>query len=138
MLARIIFLVIIFDFAFKGMVRQGFIKSSVQLNEGLAFSIAAPTLVSIIVTATILVVLFLYYKNREKNLAKNQQISFGMILGGALANLLERVYSGYVTDFIYINTVVLNLADLSIIVGLIILVTYEFNLKRLRSSQRDS
>jgi signal peptidase II len=42
----------------------------------------------------------------------------GLIIGGAAANLLDRAVHGAVQDFIVIGPVVVNLADLAVLVGL--------------------
>ncbi|MFN3698824.1 MAG: signal peptidase II, partial [Dictyoglomus sp.] len=45
-------------------------------------------------------------------------LEIGLILGGLLGNLYDRVFYGYVIDFIHIkNLFVFNLADLFITVG---------------------
>jgi signal peptidase II len=50
-------------------------------------------------------------------------VSAGLILGGALGNLLELLHHGYATDFIHVHGTqqVFNFADLSLISGLIFL-----------------
>jgi signal peptidase II len=52
-------------------------------------------------------------------------LSAGLILGGALGNLVERILTGAVTDFINVPHIVLfqvfNLADASICVGAVLL-----------------
>jgi signal peptidase II len=46
----------------------------------------------------------------------------GLLLGGAIGNLIDRVVLGYVTDVIYLSYLsVFNLADICILVGIIIL-----------------
>jgi signal peptidase II len=46
----------------------------------------------------------------------------GLLLGGAIGNLIDRVALGYVTDVIYLSYLpVFNLADICILVGIIIL-----------------
>ena len=47
----------------------------------------------------------------------------GLQLGGAIGNLIDRISSGYVTDFISIGTFpVFNVADASISIGVAILI----------------
>lgn len=49
-------------------------------------------------------------------------LGLGLILGGAAGNLIDRVAIGYVTDvFLITNFPVFNLADVSIILGAIVL-----------------
>lgn len=57
-------------------------------------------------------------------------LGFGLILGGALGNLLDRVLQGYVTDFLDLDTPlgilqtfpVFNIADSCLTVGVILLI----------------
>jgi signal peptidase II len=54
---------------------------------------------------------------------KLQAIALGMILGGALGNLFDRVVYGYVIDWILLGgRSVINLADISIATGALIYV----------------
>jgi signal peptidase II len=50
------------------------------------------------------------------------RLSMGMLLGGAVGNLVSRLIQGYVTDFISIGSFpVFNIADASISVGVVVL-----------------
>lgn len=56
---------------------------------------------------------------------KSSSIAIGMILGGAIGNLIDRFARGFVVDFIhleFINFPVFNIADSGIVVSAIILV----------------
>jgi len=53
---------------------------------------------------------------------KTGMASLGLILGGTIGNLIDRVSQGYVTDFIYLSFwPTFNVADSSVVVGVIIL-----------------
>jgi signal peptidase II len=43
----------------------------------------------------------------------------GLLIGGAAGNLVDRVLSGSVRDFLVVGNVVCNLADLAVLVGLV-------------------
>jgi signal peptidase II len=50
------------------------------------------------------------------------RLAMAMLLGGALGNLIDRLYQGYVTDFISVgNFPVFNVADASISIGVVVL-----------------
>ena len=51
-------------------------------------------------------------------------LSYSFILGGTIGNGIDRIFKGYVIDFInlnFINFPVFNIADISINIGFIIL-----------------
>lgn len=55
------------------------------------------------------------------------QISLGMIVGGAIGNIIDRLrYNGYVIDFVHVSWFpgIFNLADSAITVGVIMLAGY--------------
>ena len=57
---------------------------------------------------------------RRRELGRLMQYALGLILGGALGNLLDRVFLGYVIDFIdpvFFHWFVCNPADLAITCG---------------------
>lgn len=114
--------VLLLDFATKYLAAEK-IPASVTNNYGLAFSIGSPA-TAIIITTAITAVLFFYFLKNKNSWERSEQIGFGLILGGAVANLSERIYSGHVTDFIRIANSVLNFADLSIFLGLALIVFY--------------
>jgi signal peptidase II len=50
------------------------------------------------------------------------QVGFGMIIGGALGNVLDRMRDGMVTDFFQVGTFpIFNVADSCITIGVIVL-----------------
>ncbi|MEZ4813295.1 MAG: signal peptidase II [Caldisericia bacterium] len=56
-------------------------------------------------------------------------ITIGMILGGAVGNLLDRITRGFVVDFIHVDFIdfpVFNVADMGIVVAAILLVIIMF------------
>jgi signal peptidase II len=67
------------------------------------------------------VVLYFYpFISRDERLMR---LALGLVLGGALGNLIDRLSQGYVTDFFSIgNLPVLNIADASIATGSALLI----------------
>ncbi len=95
-------------------------------NTGSAFGLLAnQTFLLIIITivVVIIILLFLHYLSPVTALSV---ISIGLILGGAVGNLTDRLYPslGYVTDFVDVRLwgnlhwPVFNLADAAITVGI--------------------
>ncbi len=71
-----------------------------------------------ILTVAGLAVALVYYA-RHPALSKTRRVACGLLLGGAVGNLVDRLRLGYVTDFIARNERnAFNLADLAIYAGL--------------------
>lgn len=71
-----------------------------------------------------------YYATQLPNRRLPVQIALGMVLGGALGNLIDRVRFGFVVDFVQVGRFpVFNVADSAITVGtallLVVLVFFE-------------
>ncbi|TFG57795.1 MAG: signal peptidase II [Spirochaetales bacterium] len=72
----------------------------------------------------VLVVLFIYLL-RAKDMRLLTLAGFGCVLGGGIGNIAERLVRGYVVDFLNfgigrLRTGILNIADLSVFAGVII------------------
>ena len=53
-------------------------------------------------------------------------VSYAMIVGGGIGNLIDRVFQGYVTDFIRLFPFdfIFNFADICVVIGAILLMIY--------------
>jgi signal peptidase II len=92
-------------------------------NSGAAFGILEDQTVFLIVMAFIgLAAIYLYYRYPPFD-HWVVPIAIGMMLGGAMGNLLDRVRAGEVTDFIdFPRYPAFNVADSSIFVGIAIII----------------
>ena len=64
---------------------------------------------------------------RGRRLSRLCQYGAGLMLGGALGNLLDRVFLGYVIDFIdpiFLNWFVCNVADIGITCGAVLVMIH--------------
>ena len=52
---------------------------------------------------------------------KKDPFGYALVLGGALSNTYERVFKGYVTDYIKIGSMVYNISDFAIFAGALML-----------------
>ncbi|QQS22859.1 signal peptidase II [bacterium] len=100
-------------------------------NEKFAFSINIP--LAVIYSLYFLVFGFMtYYLIRYWNKLSNlSKLGFGLIISGGVANLAERIYFGYVTDYIFVLNGVLNLADIYIFLGAILVVVSKTNSEKI-------
>jgi len=103
------------------------------LNRGAAFGFLGQTensnLILILLSIVTIASLAILIKNHKK-LSLLGKIPFGLIIGGALSNLFDRIYYGYVKDFIYFHYnrfswPTFNFADVFICIGvLLLLITF--------------
>lgn len=97
-------------------------------NIGVAFSLlAGQTVLFVFIAIAIAVIGTLYWRTRD-SASLPLKLTFGLILGGAVGNLLDRFTRGYVVDFIHFHLdaigfdfAVFNVADSGITVGVILL-----------------
>lgn len=87
------------------------------INYGAAFSLfQGYTAFLIIISLIVLIACIYYYK--EKKL----RIGLNFLISGIVGNLIDRIYFGYVRDFINLRIFpVFNLADMFNIIGVIII-----------------
>jgi signal peptidase II len=103
----------------------GLVQIDYTQNSGAAFGIFRTrgivfALIAVIVSAGILI----YYR-RVAGSPLVVRVALGMVLGGAIGNLIDRVRLGYVVDFVDLRWwPVFNLADSAIVVGVALLVLY--------------
>lgn len=109
---------------FGGLVRLDFTR-----NTGAAFGFYAGGSVLLgLVAIAICAGIVLYYR-RFAGSPVLVRVALGLILGGAVGNLLDRIRLGYVVDFIDLRWwPVFNLADSAIVVGVALLVLFSFAL----------
>ncbi len=105
-------------------------------NDGAAFSILeGKTIFFIIITIIALIGIIYYIKG--KDLKKIDYIIYGMLIGGIIGNLIDRIIYGSVTDFISFTILnkpmpIFNLADTFICIGCIIMIWREEICKKLK------
>lgn len=104
-------------------VIPGIFHITLVLNNGAAFGIFRNMGVAFILMTFAAVVLILLYVLRSKAMSTPIAAAFGLILGGALGNLVDRIKFGYVIDFLDFRVwPVFNIADSAITLGAMILV----------------
>ncbi len=101
---------------------KDWLKFDYAENTGIAFSL--PVAYQILIPLSVLVCLYLgYVLFSQSNLSKAKYWGFLILLTGAVGNLIDRIYFGFVTDFISIwQFPIFNLADTFISLGLIALI----------------
>ena len=98
-------------------------------NTGVAFSMLSGNLTFILMMSVLVVGVLVYFsKNRESGQLEN--LCYSMILGGALGNFLDRIFYGYVIDFLDFTLfgfkmAIFNVADVLIVCGVFLLIVLE-------------
>lgn len=96
-------------------------------NTGAAFSIlSSNTILLIIISVVVLNVLYFFFI-KGKTLIDFEQVSYGLLIGGILGNLIDRVLRMQVVDYLDFNIFgynfpVFNLADIVIVISMILIV----------------
>ena len=133
------FLVFAGDFWVKNFLRLNYAYESIPVvnnifhitvifNKGAAFGIFQGKTPFLIFITIFLIALFSFFILLEKDFRKLTLIAYGLILGGALSNLYDRVVLGYVVDYLDFRVwPVFNLADSCIFIGVAVLLFQSFS-----------
>ena len=125
-IATIVFLT---DFCLKGYLHSKYPFQSIPLiknifhitivfNKGAAFGILQKSGTFLIYVSILFILLLFFLLKREKTKSKLFLVACGLIIGGALSNLWDRLFLGYVIDYIDLRIwPVFNLSDSCITVG---------------------
>jgi signal peptidase II len=91
-------------------------------NSGIAFGLFASATAVVIVATGIAVTWMLVFFGRSGARHPILPVALGLVIGGSLSNLLDRVRLGYVTDFLdFRYWPAFNLADSFIVIGVLVL-----------------
>lgn len=102
----------------KGMLNLTYVR-----NTGVAFGLmpGKRLLLILVSIAVCAIVIYFYTKTKKKDFLL--KVAFAIILGGSLSNLFDRVFYGYVIDYIDFRIFpVFNLADVAINLGVFLII----------------
>lgn len=106
----------------QSMPEDGLVRLSYVRNTGAAFGLLSNQTFLIMLTAVVGIAILLLYYSYPPFGRLPVRVGLGLLLGGSVGNLVDRLRSGYVTDFIDLRVwPVFNLADSAIVVGVAIL-----------------
>ncbi len=89
-------------------------------NRGAAFGMLEGGRVFFIVVSIVIIAAILYFAKKYKNRSRCLDFGLTLITAGALGNLLDRIFRGFVVDFLdfcIIDYPVFNMADIFVCVG---------------------
>ena len=104
------------------MLIEGVLKLSNVQNTGGAFGIFNTSVLTVILMNVILLGMIIRFLILKKDyMGKGVYISLLLIVAGGVSNLIDRIFRGYVVDFIdfsqIINFPVFNFADIILVIG---------------------
>jgi signal peptidase II len=98
----------------------GFLRWTYEQNVRGAFGLFGNNAVLLIAMAIVVLVLFWFSFREAAARSLTVRIAFGMIVGGAIGNIVDRLHHGYVIDFIDFYRIwpnIFNVGDSCITVG---------------------
>ena len=127
-------LVVITDQVAKALIRgnlrlhesvpdDGFFRFTYPTNTGAVFGVFSDQTFIMTIASFVGVGILLYFYHSQSGSERLVRLSLGLLLGGAIGNLVDRIFLGRVTDFIDVGPwPIFNLADSAIVIGIAILV----------------
>lgn len=105
----------------------GILKLSYVQNTGGAYGLGADSIL-VLIGINLLLVIFItrFLVKNYKTLDKNLKTGLSLVLSGGISNLIDRLFRGYVIDYLDVTEVfnfpVFNIADSLIVIGVIIMI----------------
>lgn len=105
---------------------NGLVSFQYVENRGVAFGLMQNMQWVFIILTSVLMLAIIVYMLAKKPKSKLVLISFALILGGGIGNLIDRIFLGYVIDYIKLSFFppVCNFADYAITIGTVLLLIY--------------
>lgn len=107
----------------------GVLRFTYVENKGAAFGMMSGHRWVFILFSVVIILVLAYAIYRFRNYHVIARISFGLLLGGGIGNMIDRLFLGYVVDFIDFYPVpawkwVFNIADCGVTAGCVLLTVY--------------
>lgn len=127
------------DFSSEIVLIPGFLWLHLVHNRGAAFGIFQGKVFMLVIIALFFIGLMIWWIRTQK-LTKTEQVAMAMIIGGALCNLYDRIFRGFVVDYIDLGWFpVFNISDAFICVGCALYMLVEFmREKKLKEKKNES
>ena len=116
-----------FDFGDEVVLIDDFFSITMLKNTGAAFSLFDSNTIFLILVSIFALNLIYFFLIKGKNLLNFEKVVLGVLIGGILGNLVDRVVHGYVIDYLDFNLFgfnypVFNFADISIVVSIVLII----------------
>lgn len=97
-------------------------------NSGIAFGIPLPQIITLVISPIIIVALIIWWiKHKKKTFLF--YLGSTLIIAGAVSNLIDRILFSITIDYFRLLTSVINIADVTIVVGVGLLILNETKCK---------
>lgn len=118
--------IIVLNYVTNICIIPNFFYLTLAKNTGAAFSLLENKIIFFIIIAFIVIYYIFKYSIKE-DIDKLEQVSYILLIGGIIGNLIDRVIYGYVVDYLRFiifsyNFPIFNLADICITIGAIFLI----------------
>lgn len=119
-------------------VIPGFFSISLIRNYGAAFGIL-PDWAPLIIIVSFVVIFAIIKLRRSRERSRLLAVALGLLLGGAIGNLIDRLFFGFVTDFLDFYVIrnadrvswpTFNIADVAITLGAVLLLYYVYVIEK--------
>ena len=113
---------------------KNFLSLTYVRNTGVAFSILTDNKYLVMIISFMIISGIVYYIYHNKPKSTLEKVGYSLILGGAIGNFLDRLFKGYVIDFIDVKIFsydypIFNLADTFIVIGVLLIGIYTWRCK---------
>jgi signal peptidase II len=99
-----------------------FFRFTFWQNTGAAWGIFQNANIPLLILSSIIAVFIILYYHKAFDEPLIYRISMGLLLGGAVGNIIDRIQLGYVTDFIAVGRFpVFNVADSCVTIGVFLM-----------------
>ena len=103
--------------------REGFIRLTHGTNSGTAFGLFPQQTLLLTIASAFAIGFIIYFYRTHGGQTWISHLNVGLLLGGAVGNLIDRLAAGKVTDFIDVGPwPIFNIADSAIVVGITLLI----------------
>ncbi len=140
MITTVVLLVILFDVLSKYLVVQlllplersvtvipGILDFTYVENRGAAFGMLSNSRWIFMTVSVVFIFVLIYVLKQKYSANALYTVSLCLFLGGGIGNMIDRIFLGYVVDFIeftFVDFAVFNIADSAISVGAVLFVVY--------------
>lgn len=99
-------------------IGNDFLGLEIVHNTGMAFGFNDGNIKNIFLTIFVLLIVLNFVKNQIERIDNKTTIALSLVIAGGISNLIDRIFRGFVIDFIKIYKIPnFNFADICIVLG---------------------